>query len=59
LWKIFPALKVLTRFAEPAKCRRFSGVARDAQDLADGVQAKAQFDPKPANYSLDEWALGS
>lgn len=38
---------------------RFSGVARDAQYLADCVQAKAQFDPKPANYSLDEWALGS
>ncbi len=38
---------------------RFSGVARDAKFLADCIESKMQFTARPADYSLDEWALGS
>ncbi len=38
---------------------RFSGVARDAQYLADCIEAKTQFDTPHATFPLDEWALGS
>ena len=38
---------------------RFSGVARDAQYLADYIEAKTRFESPAEAYPLDEWALGS
>jgi putative flavoprotein involved in K+ transport len=40
---------------------RFSGIARDAEYLADRIQAKAQpvATSEPVAYPLNEWALGS